>query len=72
MSCRATSPSFPPCRNGRTVAVTCAIDNLTKGAAGGAVQWMNRMFGHEETAGLMTPAPGLDLTQSNPNLRRDT
>jgi N-acetyl-gamma-glutamyl-phosphate reductase common form len=44
--------------SGRTVAVMCAIDNLTKGAAGGAVQWMNRMFGHEETAGLMTPAPG--------------
>ena len=44
--------------NGRSVAVMCAIDNLTKGAAGGAVQWMNRMFGHEETAGLMTPAPG--------------
>jgi N-acetyl-gamma-glutamyl-phosphate reductase common form len=44
--------------NGRTVAVMCAIDNLTKGAAGGAVQWMNRMFGHDETAGLLTPAPG--------------
>ena len=44
--------------NGRTVAVMCTIDNLTKGAAGGAVQWMNRMFGHEETAGLMAPAPG--------------
>ena len=44
--------------NGRTIAVTCVIDNLTKGAAGGAVQWMNRMFGHEETAGLMSPAPG--------------
>ncbi|MGI9246861.1 MAG: N-acetyl-gamma-glutamyl-phosphate reductase [Steroidobacteraceae bacterium] len=44
--------------NGRSVAVMCAIDNLTKGAAGGAVQWMNRMFGHEETAGLMAPAPG--------------
>ncbi len=44
--------------DGRTVAVMCVIDNLTKGAAGGAVQWMNRMFGHEETAGLMTPAPG--------------
>jgi N-acetyl-gamma-glutamyl-phosphate reductase common form len=44
--------------DGRTVAVMCAIDNLTKGAAGGAVQWMNRMFGHEETAGLMAPAPG--------------
>ena len=44
--------------NGRTVAVMCAIDNLTKGAAGGAVQWMNRMFGHDETSGLMAPAPG--------------
>ena len=44
--------------NGRSIAVMCVIDNLTKGAAGGAVQWMNRMFGHEETAGLMTSAPG--------------
>jgi N-acetyl-gamma-glutamyl-phosphate reductase len=44
--------------NGRNVAVMCVIDNLTKGAAGGAVQWMNRMFGHEETAGLMGAAPG--------------
>jgi len=44
--------------DGRTVAVVCVIDNLAKGAAGGAVQWMNRMFGHEETAGLMAPAPG--------------
>ena len=44
--------------NGRSVAVMCVIDNLTKGAAGGAVQWMNRMFGHEETAGLLSPAPG--------------
>jgi N-acetyl-gamma-glutamyl-phosphate reductase len=43
---------------GRSVAVMCAIDNLTKGAAGGAVQWMNRMLGYEETAGLMLPAPG--------------
>jgi N-acetyl-gamma-glutamyl-phosphate reductase len=44
--------------NGDTVAVMCAIDNLTKGAAGGAVQWMNRMLGYEETAGLMQPAAG--------------
>jgi N-acetyl-gamma-glutamyl-phosphate reductase common form len=44
--------------NGRTLAVTCVIDNLTKGAAGGAVQWMNRLFGLEETAGLTAPAPG--------------
>jgi N-acetyl-gamma-glutamyl-phosphate reductase len=44
--------------HGGTVAVMCAIDNLTKGAAGGAVQWMNRMLGYEETAGLMQPAAG--------------
>ncbi len=44
--------------NGRSVAIMCAIDNLNKGAAGGAVQWMNRMFGLPETAGLTTPAPG--------------
>jgi N-acetyl-gamma-glutamyl-phosphate reductase len=44
--------------HGETVAVMCAIDNLTKGAAGGAVQWMNRMLGCEETAGLMQPAAG--------------
>jgi N-acetyl-gamma-glutamylphosphate reductase len=36
----------------------CAIDNLTKGAAGGAVQCMNRMLGVDETAGLMQPAAG--------------
>lgn len=44
--------------NGRTVAVTCVIDNLTKGAAGGAVQWMNRLFDLPETAGLTAPAAG--------------
>jgi N-acetyl-gamma-glutamyl-phosphate reductase len=44
--------------NGRTVAVMCVIDNLTKGAAGGAVQWMNRLFNLPETSGLLAPAPG--------------
>jgi len=44
--------------NGRTVAVMCVVDNLNKGAAGGAVQWMNRMFGLPETEGLTAPAPG--------------
>jgi len=44
--------------DGRTIAVMCAIDNLVKGAAGGAVQWMNRMLGLPETAGLTQPAPG--------------
>ena len=41
-----------------TVAVMCALDNLAKGAAGGAIQWMNRLFGLPETAGLTAPAPG--------------
>jgi N-acetyl-gamma-glutamyl-phosphate reductase common form len=44
--------------DGRSVAVLCAIDNLVKGAAGGAVQWMNRMHGLDETAGLAAVAPG--------------
>jgi N-acetyl-gamma-glutamyl-phosphate reductase common form len=43
---------------GDTVAVLCALDNLTKGAAGGAMQWMNRMLDLPETAGLTAPAPG--------------
>jgi N-acetyl-gamma-glutamyl-phosphate reductase common form len=44
--------------HGRTVAVMCVIDNLTKGAAGGALQWMNRLFDLPETTGLNAPAPG--------------
>jgi len=44
--------------DGRTVAVLCAIDNLNKGAAGGAVQWMNRLWGLDQTAGLTAPAAG--------------
>lgn len=44
--------------DGKTIAVMCAIDNLTKGAAGGALQWLNRLLGFEEVLGLTTPAPG--------------
>lgn len=44
--------------NGRSVAVSCVVDNLNKGAAGGAVQWMNRLFGLPETTGLTAPAAG--------------
>jgi N-acetyl-gamma-glutamyl-phosphate reductase len=44
--------------NGRTVAVMCVVDNLNKGAAGGAIQWMNRLLGLPETAGLSAPAAG--------------
>lgn len=38
------------------VVVSCAIDNLTKGTAGGAVQSMNLSLGLDEAAGLNTPA----------------
>lgn len=41
-----------------TLVVMAVIDNLTKGAAGGAVQWMNRLLGWPETCGLLAPAPG--------------
>lgn len=44
--------------NGDTIAVMCAIDNLVKGAAGGGIQWLNRMFGFDETSGLVAPAAG--------------
>ncbi len=44
--------------DGDTIAVMCAIDNLTKGAAGGAMQWLNRLFGFDEGTGLMAPAAG--------------
>ena len=44
--------------DGDTVVVFAAIDNLMKGAAGGAMQWMNRLWELPETAGLTTPAPG--------------
>ena len=40
-----------------TVVVMSAIDNLVKGAAGGAMQWMNRLWALPETTGLLAPAP---------------
>ncbi|HEY7627564.1 MAG TPA: N-acetyl-gamma-glutamyl-phosphate reductase, partial [Ilumatobacteraceae bacterium] len=39
-----------------TVISICAIDNLTKGASGGAVQAANVALGLDETAGLATVA----------------
>jgi N-acetyl-gamma-glutamyl-phosphate reductase common form len=44
--------------NGSSIAVMAVLDNLNKGAAGGAVQWMNRLLGLGETTGLEAPAPG--------------
>ena len=37
---------------GSALAVTVAIDNLIKGAAGGALQFLNRYFGYDEAEGL--------------------
>jgi N-acetyl-gamma-glutamyl-phosphate reductase len=44
--------------DGDSLVVMSAIDNLVKGAAGGAIQWMNRLWGLPETTGLQAPAPG--------------
>jgi len=44
--------------DGRTIVVMSVVDNLVKGAAGGAMQWMNRLQGFGETDGLTAPAPG--------------
>ncbi len=44
--------------NGESFVVLVAIDNLVKGAAGGAVQWMNRLLGLPESQGLTAPALG--------------
>lgn len=44
--------------DGDSVVVMSAIDNLVKGAAGGAVQWMNRLWELPETTGLTAASPG--------------
>jgi N-acetyl-gamma-glutamyl-phosphate reductase len=44
--------------SGQSIAVLVVIDNLVKGAAGGAVQWMNRLLRMPESAGLTAPAIG--------------
>lgn len=40
-----------------TYAVLVVIDNLLKGAAGGAMQWMNRLLELPENSGLTLPGP---------------
>ena len=47
--------------NGRTVAVMCVVDNLNKGAAGGAVQWMNRLLRVARDGGADGACGWLDL-----------
>jgi N-acetyl-gamma-glutamyl-phosphate reductase common form len=43
--------------DGDTVVVMSVIDNLVKGAAGGAVQWMNRLWSLPESEGLSAAPP---------------
>ncbi len=43
---------------GRTAVLLSVIDNLVKGAAGGGVQWMNRLFGLPDETGLVLPGIG--------------
>ena len=42
---------------GRQVVITATLDNLVKGAAGGAIQWMNRLFDLPEHSGLSARSP---------------
>jgi len=44
--------------DGDHLVVFSTIDNLVKGAAGGGIQWMNRLLGFPETAGLKVPGIG--------------
>lgn len=43
---------------GDTYAVFCVLDNLVKGAAGGTIQWANRLLGLPEANGLTQSAVG--------------
>ena len=44
--------------DGEAITVCVVIDNLMKGAAGGSVQWMNRLLGLDETQGLLQATVG--------------
>ena len=41
-----------------TVAICCVLDNLVKGAAGGAIQWVNRLLGWPDAEGLVIAPAG--------------
>lgn len=44
--------------SGRSLVVVSVIDNLIKGAAGGAIHWMNRLFDLDDDAGLQLSGLG--------------
>jgi N-acetyl-gamma-glutamyl-phosphate reductase len=41
-----------------TIVVTSVLDNLLKGAAGGSIQWVNRLLDLPDATGLTQPAAG--------------
>jgi N-acetyl-gamma-glutamyl-phosphate reductase len=43
--------------DGEAYVALVVLDNLVKGAAGGALQWLNRLLGIPETTGLSAPGP---------------
>jgi len=43
---------------GKRLVLASVVDNLLKGAAGGAMQWMNRLVGLPDETGLTQAAPG--------------
>ena len=60
--------------DGDTVVAFAALDNLGKGAASGGVQWMNRLLGFPEDAGLTVPTPpgSKEPTLMGPQNRRNS
>ena len=42
--------------DGNQIVVTCAIDNLIKGAAGGSIQSMNKLWDLDDSTGLLSAA----------------
>jgi N-acetyl-gamma-glutamyl-phosphate reductase common form len=44
--------------DGDTIVIFSVLDNLLKGAAGGSIQWANRLLGLPEDLGLTAPAAG--------------
>jgi N-acetyl-gamma-glutamyl-phosphate reductase len=44
--------------DGDTIVIFSVLDNLLKGAAGGSIQWANRLLGLPEDTGLTAPAAG--------------
>jgi N-acetyl-gamma-glutamyl-phosphate reductase len=44
--------------DGDTIVICSVLDNLLKGAAGGSIQWANRLLGLPDDMGLAAPAAG--------------